>query len=125
MAVFRGILAILIGVIVATVVGIAIDYFKPLFAVNPMEWLYAYPWIFAIAGAISAVISVVLYMLWSREPSGAPARPRREPLTKQRAKATPPAKDKVTLGTSSDVPGMPTFEVDRSKQVKPGEKTGD
>ena len=123
MAVVRAVLAILVGVIVATVVGMAIDYFKPLFAVNPMEWLYVYPWIFAIAGAISALISVVLYGLWSRPPAA--ARPNREPLTKQRAKAASPAKDKITLGTSSAVPGMPTFEVDHSKQARPGQTTED
>ncbi len=123
MAVIRGIFAVLIGVIAATVVGMGIDYFKPLFAVNPMEWLYAYPWIFAAAGAIAAIIAVVLYGIWSRPPAKAGAR--REPLTKQRAKAAPPAKDKVTMSTSSEVPGMPTFEVDRSKQAKPGQQTED
>jgi hypothetical protein len=124
-AVIRGILAVLIGVFVAAAIGAAYDYLKLSFIPNPAEWTFIWPYVFAGAGAIAAVIAVVLYVRWSRVPQPGASGPRREPLTKQRAKAAPPAKDKVTLSTSSDVPGMPTFEVDRSKQAKPGQKTGD
>ena len=123
MAVIRGILAILIGVIVAGLIGVAIDYLRPSFIPNPMEYKYAWPYIFITAGPVSAVIAVALFGMWSG--ASQPAAKKREPLTKQRAKTKDAAKDKVTLGTSADVPGMPTFEVDRTKAADPRKKTED
>jgi hypothetical protein len=114
MAVVRGIFAVLIGVIAAAVIGGAYDYLKLSFIPNPDEWSFIWPYVFAASGAIASVIAVVLYARWSRPPDTERKKASRVSLG-QPIKAKPAGKDKSGIGTSSEVPGMPTFDVDKLK----------
>lgn len=110
MAAIRGFFAVLIGVIVAWIIGAAYDYIRPPFIPNPMDYKFAWPLFFAFAGAVSAVIAVVLFSLWER---GSPASASKKPSQRTPVKAKD-AKG-ATFATSKDVPGMPTFDVDKLK----------
>jgi MFS family permease len=87
MATMRGFLAILAGVLVAGIIGAAYDYIRPDFIPNPMEYKFAWPWFFAVSGAVAALIAVVLYGLWQGSAESGTERPRK------------PAKPKVVKPT--------------------------
>ncbi|MBN2081167.1 hypothetical protein JW859_03055 [bacterium] len=109
MAVVRGIFAVLIGSVVALVLGATYDYFKINFSFglpDPNQWQMLWPWFFAVPGAVSAIIAVVLNNIWSRKATAKPAAAK--PV--HQAKTAPKAKT-----TSSDVPGMPTFDLEELK----------
>jgi hypothetical protein len=110
MAAVRGFFAILIGVLVAWIIGAAYDYIRPPFIPNPMDYKFAWPLFFAFAGGVSSIIAVVLFGLWS---SGATGKPGTTPAQRPAGKSKT-AKSSA-ISTSSDVPGMPTFDVDKLK----------
>jgi len=110
MAAVRGFFAILIGVAVAGVIGGAYDYLKLSFIPNPTEWVFIWPYVFMSAGAISSITAIALYLRWSRPAdSGAGKKAQQRPLAKTKASKG------SAFSTSSDVPGMPTFDVDKIK----------
>ena len=112
MAAMRGFLAILAGVLVAAIMGAAYDYIRPDIIPNPMEYKFAWPWFFAVPGAIAALIAVLLYGLWQSSAATGTERPRK-PV---KAKAAKLKSDKASgITTSSEIPGMPTFDVDKLK----------
>lgn len=112
MAAVRGFFAILVGVVIAGVIGAAYDYIRPDIIPNPMEYKFAWPWFFAVPGAISALIAVLLYGLWQSSAESGAERPRK-PV---KPKVVKPKDNKASaITTSSDVPGMPTFDVDKLK----------
>jgi len=109
MAVVRGILAVLIGTAVALILGAAYEYIKWINTVDPNQWKGLWPWFFAVPGAASAIIAVVLNNIWNRKGTtkSAAAKPTKPAL---RTKTTPKA-----TTTSKDVPGMPTFDLEELK----------
>jgi len=119
MAAVRGFFAILIGVAVAGVIGGAYDYLKLSFIPNPVEWTFIWPYVFMSAGAISSITAVVLYLRWSRPADSA---------TGKKSAQRPPVKSQDTKGaafaTSRDVPGMPTFDVDKLKSENAKKEQG-
>lgn len=108
MAAIRGIFAVLIGVAVAGVIGGAYDYLKLSLIPDPVEWTFIWPYVFMGAGALSSIIAVVLYARWSR-PAGSTA----DKKPPQRAAAKGKDARSSAFATSKDVPGMPTFDVDK------------
>jgi len=110
MAAIRGIFAVLIGVAVAGVIGGAYDYLKLSLIPNPAEWAFIWPYVFMGAGALSSIIAVVLYARWSRPTdSVAGKKPPQRTATKSASSSG------STFTTSKEVPGMPTFDVNKLK----------
>lgn len=112
MAAIRGFFAVLAGAIVAGIIGAAYDYVRPEILPNPMEYKFAWPWFFAVPGAIAALIAVLLFGLWQGGAESGTERPRK-PV---KPKVVKPITDKGSgITTSSEVPGMPTFDVNKLK----------
>lgn len=103
-------LRVLGALIVAAIVGFTLGMLKDYFKLFPPEQ-YEYVWPFMCAFTAVAGAAVMANMKPTRlgglaAPAQAPAR-RAEPAS---GKALTPA-----TGTSSDVPGMPTFDFDHSR----------
>lgn len=112
MAAVRGFLAIIAGVLVAGIIGAAYDYIRPDFIPNPMEYKFAWPWFFAVPGAIAALIAVMLYSLWQGSTTAGKERPAKPAKVKAAGSKSPSTSG---FSTSSEVPGMPTFDVNKLK----------
>jgi hypothetical protein len=116
MAIIRGFFGVLLGAIVALILGALYDYLKLPSILNPEEWTYGYPWFAGISGLIGGLIAVLLFGSWQARALSAhpPSRTPREARPQAKAKQAASAKDKeagLQVKTSSEVPGMPTFDL--------------
>lgn len=113
----RGLLAVLAGILVTGIIGAAYDYLRPGVILDPVNTKFLYPWITGLSGGFGAAVAVLIYGASTpRSASERPAprpRPVREP--KRAAKAEPKPAAKPQPDTSSEVPGMPTFDFDKAK----------
>jgi hypothetical protein len=132
MAIFRGILGIIIGTAAAYLVGILLDYFD---VYKGEDFARVYPFLTALGGAISGIIAMLIrgpggtsrvvveraQKVNSREdamgrlvntlgPSPSKGKSPASPPASPAATAASPAND-IKLGESRDVPGMPSFEL--------------
>ncbi|MCC7478771.1 hypothetical protein IT575_09980 [bacterium] len=150
MAIFRGILGILVGVGLAYLAGILLDYFN---LYKGADYTRVYPFLTSLGGAVAAFVAMLI------RGTGGSARVVVERASKVQAKddamsrlaqtmstpaagggkATPgegpgrvttlggafgsgsPGDGRVSVGESRDVPGMPSFDV---KPAKPAEGGG-
>ena len=118
MVVMRGVFAVLIGALVMWVAGALYEFYKPAFIPSPVEYERIYPWFTGISALVGAVIAVVLFAIWQpRTAAATGVVPRREPkLTKKTPVKQPAAKPGKGIKTSTEVPGMPTFDLDELKK---------
>ena len=121
MGFLRALWAVLLGTVVAAIIGALFDYLRPTI-LPAKEYQYLYPWVTAVAGLFGSIMAIWVFSTGGvREPATSkPIAPRRKPkAVKQGKPEVKNAADQQGIKTSEEVPGMPTFDLD---ELKAGEQ---
>lgn len=118
MTIVRGFMAVLAAVLVTGIIGAAYDYLRPGAPLNPDGMKFLYPWITGLSGGLGGFIAVLVFgagaaRTKTERPAARP-QPAHQPARQTTPQLRVPAKPASTA-TSAEVPGMPTFDFDKTK----------
>ncbi|MCH7472146.1 hypothetical protein IIA79_04250 [bacterium] len=110
MALARAIWAVVAGTFVAAIIGAMFDYFRDAIFPGNQDYKYLYPWVTAVAGLCAALMTLLV------AGSGGLQAAKKTRASAERGKGG--AKTK----TSSEVPGMPTYDFKKGAGEPKGEE---
>jgi hypothetical protein len=125
MSLLRIVWSVVIGTIVALLIGTVFDYFRIVYKFETENMVLVYPWVAGVGGLFSAIVASWILSAGLPRPEGKPERSAPKPLLKAAAgkqkETSKPKAGASFSGTqpaakeSTEVPGMPDFDFDKAQ----------